>query len=174
MHPKYTKNKAETLPMTAQKNYTPRPLSLLSANRFARRPKAFPKRPQDDPRGPGTSPNRAQDVPQEAPRRPFGGAKTVQASPRQPQRGTKRPPRDPRRAPRRSKTPQDVPRRPPRGSNTAQEEPILFQETQKGPQDCPETAHTAEDASKTRSRRQRLVPRRPEMAQLKLHRTKSS
>ena len=153
MHPKHTKNGAETLPKTPQKNCSPRPLSPLSAKRFARRPKTFPKRLQDDPRGPGTSPRRPQDVPQEAPRRPFGGAKTVQAAPSQP--------------PRRPKTSSKRFQYGPRGAKIPQEAP-------RGPQDCPETAHTAEDASKTRSRRQRLVPRRPETAQLKLHRTKSS
>ena len=134
MYQKHAKYGPETLPKTPQKNYSPRPFSLLSGNRFARRLKAFPRRPQDGPTCSGTPLKRPQDVPLEAPRRPFVGAKTAQAGPRQPPRGTKRSPRDPRRAPRRPKTPQDVPQEVPIRPKRSQD---CFKRHQEAPKTAP-------------------------------------
>ena len=109
MHPKYTKNKAETLPMTAQKNYTPRPLSLLSANRFARPP-------QDVPQEASRRPKRPRDVPQEAPGRSPRGSKTTlwrrQDGPSGPKTAPKRHQEAPERSQGSPKAPQDAPRCP--------------------------------------------------------------
>ena len=117
MHLKHTKNGPETLPKTPQKNYSPCPFSPLSAKRFARRPKTFPKKlqaaqeaPGRPPRGPRTFPKRLQDDLLEAPRRPKRSQDSPQEAPRCPPERSQGSPKTPQVRPRSPKPLQDQPK----------------------------------------------------------------